>query len=232
MTDDQLIELGKRELESLGFAKAEDIEEGRVVRVPKAYPIYDSNSEQSIEIIRRFFAKIENFQLIGRNGQHKYNNQDHSMLTGVKAAENILGANHDLWQVNEEAEYQEEIRVKPRERAAWERIIAKAFVKMDKLALATASGAVLGLLLFLATIFLIFRNGGEAGPTLHLLSQYFYGYTVTVKGAFIGSAYGFFWGFLFGWFFAYMRNLFIGYFIYRVKKKAEMLKFKDFLDHF
>ncbi len=234
MTDDQLIELGKRELESLGFAKAEDIEEGRVVRVPKAYPIYDSNSEQSIEIIRRFFAKIDNFQLIGRNGQHKYNNQDHSMLTGVKAAENILGANHDLWQVNEEAEYQEEIRVKPRERAAWERIIAKAFVKMDKLALAAASGAVLGLLLFLATIFLIFRNGGEAGPTLHLhlLSQYFYGYTVTVKGAFIGSAYGFFWGFLFGWFFAYMRNLFIGYFIYRVKKKAEMLKFKDFLDHF
>jgi hypothetical protein len=79
---------------------------------------------------------------------------------------------------------------------------------------------------------LIIKGGEVIGPNLRLLGQYFYGYSVTLKGAFIGMAYSFFWGFLFGWLFAYLRNLFIGFFIYRARKKTELMKFKDFLDHF
>lgn len=232
MPDDQLIELGKQELEALGFVSPGDVEDGTVVRMPKAYPIYDSTSQESLRVVRQFLERMSNFQLIGRNGQHKYNNQDHSMLTGMRAADNILGANHDLWRVSVEQEYLEEISPERREMAALKKLLERAFARMDKFALATAVGSVSGLLVFLATIFLIFSGGESTGSALHLLSQYFYGYTVTVKGAFIGMAFSFLWGFLFGWLFAYLRNLFIAYFIYRVKKKAELLKFKYFLDHF
>ena len=108
MTDDELIELGKRELEKLGLVKASEVDEGAVVRVPKAYPVYDSTHKQSLETLQRYFQTFTNLQLVGRNGMHKYNNQDHSMLTALLAVKNILGANHDLWQVNTEDEYQEE----------------------------------------------------------------------------------------------------------------------------
>jgi Na+/proline symporter len=69
------------------------------------------------------------------------------------------------------------------------------------------------------------------GPNLQILSQYFVGYTVTVKGAFIAFGYSFAWGFLFGWLFAYLRNLFFSFYIYRVRKKAELLSLWDFFDH-
>ena len=103
---------------------------------------------------------------------------------------------------------------------------------MDKIGLATALGTVAGMLIFLATVFLLLKGGDVVGQNLQLLSQYFLGYSVTVKGAFIGFLYGFFWGFLFGWLFAYLRNLFIAYFIFRVKKKTAVLRFRDFLDNF
>jgi protoporphyrinogen oxidase len=230
--DDQLIELAIKELVSLGFVNAEDVVDGTVVRMSKAYPIYDSASQESLKIVRQFLDRFHNFQLVGRNGQHKYNNQDHSMLTAMRASENILGAKHNLWQVSEEQEYLEEISPEPREKAALERLLERAFARMDKVALALAVGSVFGFFIFLATIFLIFRGGQDTAPSLHLLSQYYYGYTVSLKGAFIGMGYSFLWGFLFGWLFAYLRNMFIGYFIYRVKRKAVLLKFKDFLDHF
>lgn len=108
MSDEQLIELGKRELEKLGLIQNEEVEEGTVVRVPKAYPVYDSTYRESLDTLRRFFDTLQNFQLVGRNGMHKYNNQDHSMMTGLLAAKNILGANFDLWKVNVDQEYQEE----------------------------------------------------------------------------------------------------------------------------
>lgn len=108
MTDDELIELGKRELEKLGLIQAADVEEGTVVRVPKAYPVYDSTYRESLETLRRFFDAFSNLQLVGRNGMHKYNNQDHSMMTAVLAVKNILGANYDLWKVNVDQEYYEE----------------------------------------------------------------------------------------------------------------------------
>jgi protoporphyrinogen oxidase len=108
MSDEQLIELGKRELTKLGLIESLDVEEGRVIRVPKAYPVYDSTYRDSLETLRRFFDRFQNLQLVGRNGMHKYNNQDHSMMTAVLAVKNILGANYDLWEVNTDQEYQEE----------------------------------------------------------------------------------------------------------------------------
>ncbi len=108
MTDEELVALGKRELEKLGLALSSEIEEGKVVRVPKAYPVYDSTYKQSLATVRGFLSTLLNLQLVGRNGMHKYNNQDHSMMTAVLAARNILGADYDLWSVNTESEYQEE----------------------------------------------------------------------------------------------------------------------------
>ena len=76
----------------------------------KAYPTYDSIYVKSLETIREFLDRIDNLQLVGRNGMHKYNNQDHSMLTAILAVENILGATHDIWKVNADTEYHEETK--------------------------------------------------------------------------------------------------------------------------
>jgi protoporphyrinogen oxidase len=109
MSDRDLIELGKKELGILGLAAPTDVEDGSVVRMPKAYPVYDGTYSQSLQVVREFLGGIPNLQLIGRNGMHKYNNQDHSMLTAMLAVKNILGADYDLWQVNAEQEYHEEV---------------------------------------------------------------------------------------------------------------------------
>jgi protoporphyrinogen oxidase len=109
--DRELLELAKGELARLGLARPEEIEDGTVVRMPKAYPMYDDGWTERVETIRRYLEKnLANLQLVGRNGMHKYNNQDHSMMTAMRAAENILGASHDLWAINSEPEYHEERR--------------------------------------------------------------------------------------------------------------------------
>ncbi len=109
--DAELIGLASRELEQLGLASASLVRDGTVVRVPKAYPIYDGPYRDHVETIRGFLDPIENLQTVGRNGMHKYNNQDHSMLTAMMAVWNLQGAAHDLWAVNTDYEYHEEQRV-------------------------------------------------------------------------------------------------------------------------
>ena len=110
MSDDDLIALGAREMEQIGLLRPGDVEDGRVVRVPKAYPVYDERYREHLEVIRRFVERLENLQTVGRNGLHRYNNQDHAMLTGILAARNIvLDQRRDLWSVNAEQEYLEEI---------------------------------------------------------------------------------------------------------------------------
>jgi protoporphyrinogen oxidase len=109
MSDAELIEMGKLEVEQVGLVKASDVEDGTVIRVPKAYPVYDHTYKDALAVIRGFLDRLENLQLVGRNGMHKYNNQDHSMLTAMLAVKNILGANYDLWAVNTEQEHLEEI---------------------------------------------------------------------------------------------------------------------------
>jgi protoporphyrinogen oxidase len=108
-SDQELIELAKNELAYLGLARCDEIEDGAVVRMPKAYPIYNGGWAESVGKIRGYLeTHMPNLQLVGRNGMHKYNNQDHSMMTALYGARNILGANHDLWAVNTEPEYHEQ----------------------------------------------------------------------------------------------------------------------------
>jgi protoporphyrinogen oxidase len=115
-SDAELIALAKEELAQLGLARADEVEEGIVIRQPKAYPVYDAEYRQHLAVIQKFLATISNLQTIGRNGMHRYNNQDHSMLTGLLAARNLRGEKHDLWQVNTERSYYEEFTVKPQEK--------------------------------------------------------------------------------------------------------------------
>ena len=179
---------------------------------------------------------------------HKYNNQDHSMLTAMLAVKNILGANYDLWKVNADQEYHEEISAEEKTdfkalsstqplvpetvvQSPVDLAIIRAFARLDKLAFAISIGTVAGMAIFLATLILILKGGSVIGPNLNLLGQYFIGYTVSIEGAFIGFGYSFLWGFIFGWLFAYLRNFFTGIYIYRIKKKSEYSSFKDFIDY-
>lgn len=107
--DEQLVELAKRELELIGIARADRVIDGTVRRMRKAYPVYDSTYHEHLGIVRGYLDAIENLQTVGRNGMHKYNNQDHSMMTALLAARNILGQSHDVWAVNTDMEYQEEL---------------------------------------------------------------------------------------------------------------------------
>jgi protoporphyrinogen oxidase len=113
--DDALIELGRRELAQLGLARPEQIREGTVVRMEKAYPVYDPGYQERVDTIRTALAATaSNLQIVGRNGMHKYNNQDHSMLTAILAARNLDGARYNVWGVNTDAEYHEESRTTDR----------------------------------------------------------------------------------------------------------------------
>jgi protoporphyrinogen oxidase len=109
-SDADLIELGRKELAAIGLAQPEDVVDGCVVRQRKAYPVYDDDYARHVSTIRaeldRNFPRLH---LVGRNGMHKYNNQDHAMMTAMLTARNIIaGQNlYDVWQVNQDAEYHE-----------------------------------------------------------------------------------------------------------------------------
>jgi protoporphyrinogen oxidase len=107
-TDSELLALATSEIARLGLAETAQVTDGTVLRMKKAYPVYDEGYESALTIIREFLRQLPNLQLAGRNGMHRYNNQDHSMLTALLAARNVLGANHNLWEVNADAEYLEE----------------------------------------------------------------------------------------------------------------------------
>ena len=108
--DENLVKLGTRELEKIGFIKGEDVLDGCVLRMPKAYPAYFGTYDR-LDVVQRWTATIPNLFLIGRNGMHRYNNQDHSMLTAMMAVDNILEGRTDhtnLWDVNLDMVYHEE----------------------------------------------------------------------------------------------------------------------------
>jgi protoporphyrinogen oxidase len=109
-SDEELIELGKRELAQLGLMDANDVEGGYVVRQPKAYPMYDDRYRANVDVLRAWLGEhASNVHPVGRNGMFRYNNQDHSMFTAMLTVENIVkGTSHDVWEVNVEEEYHEE----------------------------------------------------------------------------------------------------------------------------
>ena len=109
MEDPDLISLASRELERLGLADSAAVVDGVVIRQPKAYPVYDGDYRASLTCIQKYLARFSNLQTVGRNGMHRYNNQDHSMLTGILAVRNLTGESHDLWNVNTERSYYEQL---------------------------------------------------------------------------------------------------------------------------
>ncbi|MGE3472567.1 MAG: NAD(P)/FAD-dependent oxidoreductase [Vicinamibacterales bacterium] len=111
--DADLVAQAARELEELGLARAADVKDGAVIRMPKAYPIYDSTYRQHLDGVRAYIDPMVNLHTVGRNGMHKYNNQDHSMLTAMMAVQNMQGASHDIWEVNTDFEYHEEQKLEP-----------------------------------------------------------------------------------------------------------------------
>ena len=106
-SDHDLASLAMREAEQIGLLRAAEVKDAFVVRMPKAYPIYDQDYQRHVTTIREWVCQFHNLQPVGRNGMHHYNNQDHSMMTAMLAAKNIEGARFDCWKVNTEAEYHE-----------------------------------------------------------------------------------------------------------------------------
>jgi protoporphyrinogen oxidase len=107
MPDRQLIDLAKAEIGIIGLARPETVVDACVVRMEKAYPVYAGTYRDNVRKIRGGLCQVRNLQVAGRNGMHKYNNQDHSMMTGILAARRIRGDDRDPWRVNTDAEYLE-----------------------------------------------------------------------------------------------------------------------------
>ncbi len=107
--DEDLISLAKKEIAEIGLTQPAAVVDGYVVRQPKAYPVYDQEYKENVQAVREALKNYPGLYLVGRNGMHKYNNQDHSMMTAMLAAKNIIAGKevYDLWDVNEDAEYHE-----------------------------------------------------------------------------------------------------------------------------
>ena len=129
--------------------------------------------------MKEFVGGLENYQTIGRNGLHRYNNQDHAMFTGMLAVRNMMfGEKNDLWSVNTDSEYLEEIRENVDLNQSLNTVkeaFAQVFPKLDRVAFGLSIGTVSGILLFLATLILALKGGTVVGPRLGLLEDYFPG---------------------------------------------------------
>jgi protoporphyrinogen oxidase len=244
---ERLIEQGIHECSKIGLIAPDEIEDGTVVRMKKAYPVYDQNYHESLETIRQYLESFKNLQTIGRNGLHRYNNQDHSMLTGVYAARNVSGEKHDVWRVNTEDEYQEEGEIeeafaeehlKPErielageeQKISPDEVVETAFARLDPTALGLAVGLVCGLGLFLATAALLLKGGPVIGPKLSLLGQYLIGYKMSWPGAFIGSLQSGVVGFLLGHITASLRNWTMITYASFIRRRAVAAENRDLLD--
>jgi hypothetical protein len=247
---DRLVNLGMDECQQLGLVESHEVEDGTVVRMRKAYPVYDQQYHASLDTVRRYLEHFSNLQTIGRNGLHRYNNQDHSMLTGIYAARNITGEQHDVWSVNTEETYHEEERVSEAVPAARlvptrlaaapeatepermpEAIIDVAFAKFEPVAMGVAVGVVAGCGLFLATALLLLQGGPVVGPTLSLLSHYLIGFQASWTGAFLGLAEAAAGGFILGYSGAGLRNWGMSAYAYLVRRRAATHAQRRLLDH-
>ncbi len=235
MPDADLIEIGKQEVDRIGLARYAEIEDGCVVRVSHAYPVYDAKYRERLAIVRKFVDGLENFQTIGRSGLYRYNNQDHAMVTGMLAARNLMdGEQHDLWSVNTDQEYHEELRDMAQGRDVAEVVeaaLTRIFPKLDRVAFGLSLGTAAGFLVFVATLWLVLKGGNVVGPTLELLNQYFPGYRVTAWGSLLGLAYGFFAGFLAGWGFAVLRNAVVLFYMAIIRRRAEFQHLRRLLEY-
>ena len=109
LSSEKLIDFAMDELEILGIAKRSFLIDAFVIKVPKVYPVYDGRYKKSLEVLKNYLHSIQNLQVVGRCGMFRYDNSDHALLSGLYAVRNLFGASHDLWDINVEGEYHEEL---------------------------------------------------------------------------------------------------------------------------
>jgi len=231
LPDDDLVTLATNDLERLGLAAKDDIKDAFVVRQTNAYPIYDHTYQIKLQTLRRYLEKLKNLQTIGRNGMHRYNNMDHSMLTGMQAVQNLEEKTHDIWRVNEAQTYLEDRKKEAIQDHRQQKLVKLTFARIDKTAFALAIGIVTSVITLWVTLWPIVTNADSLIPYLRLLSNYFIGYSVSLGGACLAFLYSFLWGFGIGWLFAFLRNFLIVLYLYKCRLKSELLSLKDFVDH-
>lgn len=227
MADKDMVALATRECVKLGFASESSVIDGAVIRMPKAYPVYDSVYKDSLAAIRRWLDGLKNLCPIGRNGQHRYNNMDHSMVSAMCAARVVQGAEIDIWDLGVDRAYLEELdgaTDEEREEAITEDMIRDTFARYDGVALGVALGVVSAFVIFALSIALILRGGEVIGPTLALLGQYLPGYSVTVTGAITGAVEVAVGMYLFGYLLAHAINWAVGLIEGMFLRRIEILR--------
>jgi hypothetical protein len=235
-SDQELIELGTREVERVGLVAAADVEDGCVVRVSKSYPVYDSGYREALAVLRDFARGLDNCQTIGRNGLHRYDNQDHAMLTGMLAARNVvLGEVNDVWMVNIDQDYHEEV-LDEKDNAdelaqVVQQTVTRVFNKLDGVALGLALGSVIGVGWFLATLALTLARPHGLTGYVELLAQYFVGYRVSLLGSGLALGYGLLVGFVGGWLFATTRNAVMAFYLTLAYSRVEKKFLRRLLDY-
>ena len=212
LPDEDLVRLGAEEARTIGLFEPEEVEAGTVVRMPRAYPVYDGAYEEHLGVLRDWLSRFDNLFTVGRNGQHRYNNQDHSMLAGLYAARNVAGAGLDLWSINEDPSFHEEVRAdRVRELGVRDRLIPAraegrvddllraAFAYYDEVAAGGAVALTCTLILFVATAALLLTRSPELVPMLSLLGNYLFGFRVSWPGLAVGMVEAVVYGFALGW---------------------------------
>ena len=220
LSDDEVIALGTAEANTLGLFRPGEVRAGTVVRMPKAYPVYDGEYVRHLATIRDWLDRFDNLFSVGRNGQHRYNNQDHSMLTGLYAARSIAGSRLDVWTVNEEPSFHEEVRreaagtgsvhdrlTPPPARGRIDDVLQAAFPRYDEIAFGGAFGITATVLLGLATALLLWGPNDGFVPMLSLLGNYLFGFEVSWPGLLVGLAEVGVAGFAVGWSMARLINI-------------------------
>ena len=243
MSDDDLVELGASEAQTIGLFEPSEVRAGVVVRQPKAYPVYDDEYEGHLEVLRGWLDGFENLYTVGRNGQHRYNNQDHSMLAGLFAAKNVAGAKLDLWSINEDQSFHEEVRedeardygvrdrkVPSRVEGGIQDLLHSAFALYDEVALGGAVGITASLALAVATAVLLVGPESSFVPMLSLLGNYFFGFEVSWPGLAVGVVEAGLLGFGLGWVTAKLSNLLIRGFERDLERRLATLTTLEALD--
>jgi len=240
-SDEELIALGTAEGATIGLFSPGEVRAGTVVRMPKAYPVYDGEYEQHLQTLRGWLDRMDNLFTVGRNGLHRYNNQDHSMLTALYAVRSLAGARRDVWTVNEEASFHEEIRGEAdtgvRDRltplpvdGGLDGLLREAFAKYDEVALGGAFGITAAAVLAVTTTLLLWGPGEEAVPMLSLLGHYLFGYEVSWLGLLVGVVEASLGGFALGWIVARLINLFTAMLLRDLERRLATLTTLEAID--
>ena len=232
LSDDDLLELGAREARTIGLFEPHEVRSGTVVRMPRAYPVYDGDYESHLATLRGWLDGFDNLYTVGRNGQHRYNNQDHSMVAGLYAARSVAGEKLDIWSINVDESFHEEVRrdeaeprpvadrlTPSRARPDVERMLEDAFALYDEVAMGGAVGITASLVLAIATALLLLGPATEFVPMLSLLGQYLFGYEVSWQGLLVGTVEAGLVGFGLGWITARMINLMVSAFERGLERK-------------